>query len=309
MITVIGSLNMDLVFTTPRAPEDGETILGDRFAQHPGGKGANQAVAAQRMGADVTMIGRVGNDAYGDILLDIMDAPNMDLAPVEAIDGISTGVAAITVDRAGHNRIIVISGANAKLTPDDIDRHRDIIERSSVVLLQLETPRETVRHAVRLAKTAGVYVVLNPAPAQPLPDDMLLDIDLLTPNETELALLSGCPTDTYDERVEAGRVLLARGVGALLITLGEEGAMWMDPTLVATHAAESVDAVDTTAAGDAFNGALVAEIDRLGDRWVDDPLKRTQAIRTAQRAAAIAVTRHGAIPSLPTREEVERWDG
>ena len=290
-IVVVGSINMDLVVRAPRHPLPGETILGSDFRTFPGGKGANQAVAAARLGGDVTMIGRVGSDEFGDTLRGTLEKDNVDTSYVLRTEGVSSGVALITVSDAGQNNIVVVPGSNGKLSPADIHGSREAIEGAQVVLLQLEIPLDTVEEAVRTAKQAGATVILNPAPAQALPADLLAQVDILTPNESELSLLTG--TDAVDFE-EARRKL---GMKSLIVTLGSNGVQVIEPRGTRHIAAHAVKAVDTTAAGDAFVGALAVALTQGMDLF--------EAAEWGNAAAAISVTRAGAQPSLPTRAEVE----
>ncbi|HHW94010.1 MAG TPA: ribokinase [Clostridiaceae bacterium] len=314
MITVIGSINMDLVVTTKRAPEAGETVLGNDFQQIFGGKGANQAVAAARCGAKTTMVGRVGNDSFGDVILKGLRQEFADGAVIEKIDGVPTGIAVILVDAKGQNRITVVSGANHTFTEESIETLRPVIAQSRVLLLQLEIPMDAVYKSLSIAREEGVFTILNPAPAQGLRSDAYGLIDLLTPNESELALLTGLPTGTYPQQIEAARVLHRRGVKSLIVTLGSYGSLSISRGGDIKHfPAYRVNAVDTTAAGDCFNGAVACEIDRLmtgrsSDAFIPTTTELSQAIEFATKASAISVTRMGAQPSLPYRNEVEAFD-
>lgn len=293
-ILIVGSINMDLVVRVPHSPLPGETVLGGDFETFPGGKGANQAVAAARMGAEVRMVGRVGNDGFGDTLIQNLVTDNIKTAYVTKDPSASTGIAMIAVAADGENSIVVASGANMQVTVDDVIKAGDIFSEVDLLLVQLECPLEVVTAAVELAKANQVKVVLNPAPAQLLPATLLANIDVMTPNENELRLISG------EEEIEKGaRVLLEKGVKNVLVTLGSDGAYLVNETQELYFSAHKVTAVDTTAAGDAFNGAfatLLAENESI-----------TNAIRFAMAAGALAVTRRGAQPSLPRREEVEQF--
>lgn len=290
-IIVVGSINMDLVVRAPRHPQPGETILGSSFQTFPGGKGANQAVAAARLGGDVTMIGRLGSDEFGDTLRSTLEKDNVDTGFVLRTEGVSSGVALITVSDAGQNNIVVVQGSNGQLTPADIEGAREAIQGARVVLLQLEIPLETVSEAIRLAKQAGALVVLNPAPAQNLPADLLAQVDILIPNESELALLTVAEGLPFEE---ARRRL---GVKCLIVTLGANGVQVIDENGSRHIPAHAVRAVDTTAAGDAFVGAFGVAL-TLG-KSLDE------AAAWGNAAGALSVTRAGAQPSLPTRAELE----
>ena len=315
MVTVIGSMNMDLVVTAQRAPEQGETVTGDDFQQIPGGKGANQAVAAARDGAETAMVGRVGEDAFSDILIDTMKKDPIDTRYIEKISQISTGVAQITVDHHGHNRIVVVPGANGSFTADDMESLRPLIARSNVLLMQLEIPLKAVERALVIAKEEGVFSILNPAPAINLPDSIYKNVDLMTPNETELLLLSGWHADDTTSWDQAGAVLLERGLKTLLVTLGEQGSLLINHQGDAHFAAYRVRMLDSTAAGDCFNGVLASGIDRLIGRYKCKKGAFTPSIEElapiidrATRAAAIAVTRRGAQPSIPEAHEIDAFD-
>jgi ribokinase len=293
-IVVVGSLNMDLVARTRRLPQPGETIIGSGFSAFPGGKGANQSVAAARLGAAVKMIGRVGVDAFGDSLLRALATDNVDTSQVRRDSAVPTGIAMITVDASGQNTIVVTSGANAQVTPEDVSAAEGIFESASALVVQLESPLETVTRAVEIAKKHRVRVILNPAPAQPLDAALLSRVDYLVPNRNELAQLSG-----RDSIREGVRRLQEIGVRGIVVTLGEEGALVVEggrETHVGPH---RVDVVDTTAAGDAFVGGFAVALSS-GHSAVD-------AARWGNAAGALAATRAGAQPSLPCREEVARY--
>lgn len=290
-LVVVGSINMDLVARAPRLPRLGETILGSDFRTFPGGKGANQAVAAARMGGQVHLIGRVGRDGFGDALLETLARDQVDLTYIRRDPEVASGVALITVEEGGDNAIVVAPGANGKLSPEDIWAAEEAIKQAQVVVLQLECPLMTVEEAVKVARRHTVRVALNPAPAQALPDELLRQIDVLIPNKSELQLLSG------EQEVEkAIQALLTRGVKNLIITLGEQGCLVVQGAERHPIPAHPVKAVDTTAAGDAFVGAFAVA-------WAEGK-SLIEAARWGNAAGAIAVTRAGAQPSLPTRQEV-----
>lgn len=293
-IVVVGSLNMDLVVRTLRHPQIGETVLGYDFRTYPGGKGANQAVAAARLGGWVRMIGRVGNDQFGEALLQTVKAAGVDARYIFKDDTSPTGVAFITVDDRGKNTIVVAAGANARLTPDDIDAAREAFEDASILLLQLEIPLLAVERAIDIAKEYGVQIVLNPAPAQLLDATLLQSVDYLLPNQTELALLAG------QESTEAAiEVLLGLGIRKMVVTLGEEGALVVDDGQQTYLPAYQVSVVDTTAAGDAFAGAFAVAL--------GEGLSIREAARWGNAAGALTVTRAGAQPSLPWRDEFDHF--
>jgi ribokinase len=296
-VTVIGSLNMDLVIRAPRIPQPGETIIGSQFRNVPGGKGANQAVAAARLGAQVSMVGRVGRDGFGEVLLENLASDGIDHTHVTRDPEAASGVALIVVDDAGQNSIVVASGANGRLSPDDVEAARAAIAGADVVLMQLESPLETVSRAAEIARAHGVPVVLNPAPARPLPSPLLSLVDVLIPNESETALLAGMPVDDQAQAEAAAAALLELGVGTVILTLGERGAL-LARTSGATHVpAFQVHPVDTTAAGDAFVGAFAVGLAK------GKPLE--EAVRWGNAAGALATTQMGAQPSLPTRGALE----
>jgi ribokinase len=293
-IIVVGSLNMDLVVRAPHLPQPGETIIGCDFKTFPGGKGANQAVAAARLGGHVTLIGRVGHDAFGEELLRTLADDHVDTTFVQRDANAPSGVALITVDEAGQNTIVVASGANARVTPADVDAAEAAFEAAAVLLLQLESPLSTVLHAIEIARRHHVRVILNPAPAQPLTAQLLSRVDYLVPNQIELALL------TNDLTLEAGaQRLLAWGVKHIVVTLGGDGAAVYDDGQAYRLKAHHVNVIDTTAAGDAFVGGFaVALVEGKSTR---------DAAAWGNAAGALAVTRAGAQPSLPTRVELERF--
>lgn len=296
-ITVVGSLNMDLVARTHHIPQPGETILGGELHTLPGGKGANQAVAAARLGASVAMVGRVGQDAFAGPLLDNLAAVGVDHTFVSRDPAAATGVALIVVDDAGQNSIVVTSGANMRLQPADIDAAETAVAAARVLLLQLESPLEAVTRAAEVAHTHGVKVILNPAPAQPLPVSLLALVDFLIPNETETALLTGKSIDSQAQAKAAAAELRQSGVGTVILTLGERGALLAGPTETKLFPAFKVTPVDTTAAGDAFVGGLAVAL--------AEGKSLAEAVRWGNAAGALAATHLGAQPSLPTRQALE----
>lgn len=294
-VVVVGSSNTDMVVETPRLPGRGETVLGGAFASLAGGKGANQAVAAARLGADVAFVGCVGGDALGEAALAGLRREGIDTRFVRCDSGAASGVALIVVDAAGENQIAVAPGANERLTPDDAEAAATAIQAADVLLAQLEIPLRAVERAVAIARAAGKRVVLNPAPSRALPGALLQQVDVLTPNESEtLALLDGQALATPEECAAA---LLARGPRAVIVTLGRRGVLVATPQETRCVPALSVQAVDSTAAGDAFSGALAVGLARGEDLL--------SAVAFGVAAAAISVTRRGAQPSLPRRAEVE----
>lgn len=297
-IVVVGSANTDLVMRVRQLPRPGETVLGGTFASVPGGKGANQAVAAARAGGQTTFVAKVGADAMGDAAIAAYRDAGIDTAHVTRHATSPSGVALIVVDENGENAIAVASGANDLLLPDDVDRARAAIAAADVLLLQLEVPLETVRHAIAVAAAAGVRVILNPAPARPLDDSVLSGVWLVTPNETEAAMLTGTSAADLDAAAAAAD-LIARGPRAAVITLGGRGAFVRDSGTAVDVPAYPVRPVDTVAAGDVFNGCLavaVAEGRDLAD-----------AVRFATAGAAVSVTRRGAQDSAPSRPEIDAF--
>lgn len=293
-ILVVGSLNMDLVVRVGRHPRVGETLLGREFQTFPGGKGANQAVAAARLGAAVRMIGCVGSDAFGAALLAAVEKDGVNTAFIRRDPAAASGVALITVSEDGQNTIVVAAGANGRLSEQDVLAAKAAFEDAAVVVLQLEIPLPAVEAAARLGREHGAMVLLNPAPAQPLSDSLLAQVDYLIPNQTELQQLSG-----LSDSDQAARALLERGVRNLVVTLGEQGSRWVSPAGQVDVPAFAVRAVDTVAAGDAFVGAFAVALAE------GCPVK--EALRYGNAAGALAVTRAGAQPSLPTRSEVEQF--
>ncbi len=300
-IVVVGSSNTDMIIRVERIPRPGETILGGEFATAAGGKGANQAVAAARAGGLVAFVAKVGTDVFGDQAVAGFVRDGIHVEQIGRDPEAASGVALIFVARDGENSIAVASGANARLSPHDIARAQPAFERAGTLLMQLETPLETVEAAAQLAAKLRLRVILNPAPAQPLPDSLLRLVSILTPNESEAELLTGQPVANQAGAIQAAKVLHARGVPTVLITLGARGCLVSTAELAEFVPGFPVSAVDTTAAGDIFNGALAVA---LGE---GQPI--LEAARFASAAAAISVTRPGAQPSAPTRQEIERLLG
>ncbi len=297
-VVVVGSLNMDLVVRAPRIPAPGETLLGGEFHTVPGGKGANQAVAAARLGARVSMVGRLGADDFATQLLANLEADGIDHSAVIQDASTTTGVALIVVADDGQNSIVVASGANMQVTPDDVDAAAETIAAADVLLLQLEIPLDAVQRAAEIAHEHGVPVVLNPAPARDLPADLLSRVDVLIPNESETALLTGLPVDTGAELEAAARALLDRGISTAILTLGARGAMLATGSEVEIIPTFKVQPVDTTAAGDAFVAGFSVALAE------GKPV--AEAVRWGNAAGALAATRLGAQTSLPRRAELEQ---
>ncbi|UHA72822.1 ribokinase [Paenibacillus sp. 481] len=306
-ITVIGSINMDLVTVTNKMPDGGETVHGEQFATLCGGKGANQAVACARLGANVTFIGAVGNDAFGEIMVNNLKQEGVHTELIAVRDDVASGTATIVV-ADNDNRIIVVPGANGKVSAAQVQEHADIIRQSDLVLLQLETPLPTVEAAVELAYDAGKLIILNPAPAVKLPASLLDKVSYVTPNEHELAILLGNPASVHTvgsaspDVVEADvkAALLQHLPGRVVMTKGAEGAYWTDSTgSVQRTASHSVQAVDTTGAGDTFNGALAVKLAQ--------GFALQEAISWAVAAGALSVTKFGAQSGMPTDDELESF--
>ncbi|WP_423680834.1 ribokinase [Undibacterium sp. WLHG33] len=295
-ITVVGSVNMDLVFRTPRMPAVGETLLGHEFRQIPGGKGANQAVAAARQGADVSFIGAVGDDGFGDFSQQCLAKEGINIQHLARVAGVATGVAGILVEDNGSNSIVLAAGANATLSVDQIEAATSVIGAAQLLLCQLETPVDTVTRAIAIAHAQGVKVVLNPAPAQQLDSALLKQVDYLIVNETEASQLSGISVSNQASAQQASERLLELGVGTVLLTMGGDGALITQAGSSEFIPAIKVDVVDTTAAGDTFVGAFAVGI--------ANGLSVSDASREAQYTAALTVTKLGAQTSIPHRHEV-----
>ncbi|MEM1328790.1 MAG: ribokinase [Bacteroidota bacterium] len=296
-ILVIGSSNTDMVVQSARLPAPGETILGGQFLMNPGGKGANQAVAAAKLGSDVSFMCRLGKDLFGTEAISNFKGYGMDTSGIVQDENHPSGVALIMVDEKGENCISVALGANNELSKAQIDANRALFEACEIVLIQLEIPISTVEHAVQLAKKLGKTVILNPAPAHELSTTTLSHIDIITPNETELQLLSG-HTITDDASIRAAaQCLLDQGAKTVIVTLGKRGAFILNENLETVIPAPTVQTVDTTAAGDTFNGALAVAL--------SDGKELKIAIEFANRAAAFSVTKLGAQSSTPTLEDLK----
>jgi len=299
-LLVVGSVNMDLIVRAPRMPEPGETVLGKGFATAPGGKGANQAVAIARQGARCLFLGMVGEDDFGKALLDSMTSAGVNCENVIVTAEAATGVAVIIVDAKGENSIVVASGANYKITPDDVYHAESLFAAADVVVLQLELPLPTVRAARALAVKSGCKVVLDPAPAPKALPAELCRVDVITPNVSEAEIITGKKAETFDERVDklVASSLIERGAKSAVLKLGARGSLVLAADgEIARIGPYKVDIVDTTAAGDAFTAALAVGL------AAGVPL--TQAARAANAAGALACTRFGAQPSMPTAEEIQ----
>jgi ribokinase len=296
-IVVVGSCNVDLITYTTRFPKVGETIEGTDFKQGFGGKGANQAVAAAKLGAKVAMIARLGMDGFGTQTLENFKIQNVDARFVTQLEGVPSGVAPIFVNAEGQNFIVIVSGANAKLEASDLEPAKELLEHAKFVICQLEIKQQTVLEAFSIARGAGVKTVLNPAPAAPLIPGLLEVTDLIVPNETELELLTGKPVTTVLEARDAARDLLAAGAKEVIVTLGERGALHVTLERAVHHQPRVVKAIDSTGAGDAFIAALVSALSR--------GLDIQHAIEFANAAAAVSVTRAGTQTSFAKLEELK----
>lgn len=300
-IAVVGSANVDMVIRSERIPDKGETIFGDSFDIFTGGKGFNQATAAARLGADVTFIGKVGDDIFGYMLRDAMSSESINTQHVTTDKDVGTGIANISVDPNGENSIIVIPRANMCITISEIDKAAESISPADILLLQLETPIDASIRATEIAKGNNTTVILDPAPAKPLPKQFLSQIDILTPNTAEAEHLSGIPTNTIDSCIDAGRVLLQNlsqeRDSAVVMTLGKNGVLVVTHRQTEHIPAVAVNAVDTTGAGDAFTGALATSITQANS-LID-------SVHYANTAGAAAVTVLGATPSMPYPSKIE----
>lgn len=298
-LIVLGSVNADHILRVEDFPRPGETVIGHGYQVLPGGKGANQAVAAARLGADVGFIACVGDDDFGVRILERFRDDGIDTAAVRVVPDTPTGIALIQIAAGGENSIVISPEANGCLTPDVLGPRLELLQRADTILMQLESPLATIELAARKAREYGVTVVLNPAPAQPLADLLLADVSVITPNETEAELLTGVRVATESDARLAAGVLHGKGVETVIITLGGNGAFLSTAGVSRRVPGYEVAPVDTTAAGDTFNGALVAALQQ--------GLDMAGAVRFAHAAAAISVTRLGAQTSIPYRAEVDRF--
>jgi ribokinase len=298
-VTVVGSFNTDLVSRTPRMPVPGETILGGPFHMGPGGKGANQAVAAARLGAETAMVVKLGMDPFGDLAEANMTNEGIRPDFIFRTDEAHTGAALIMVDARGENMIVVAAGANNLLSPDDVDKAGEAIEGADVLLVQLEIPIETVERTIELAHEAGVTVLLNPAPGREIHSKLLAMCDVVTPNETETQIITGMSVRDRDEAEAAARWLLKQGVKAVVITLGAEGALVATENGIENVPGQKVEVVDTTGAGDAFSGALAVAL--------AEGMELAEAVAFSNAAAALQVTKIGTAPAMPYRKDVDAF--
>jgi len=299
-IVVVGSLNMDLVGCASRLPVVGETITGHTFFDAPGGKGANQAYASAKLGGRVSMVGRVGSDDFGRRMRANLEQVGCDVSGILTVQDCPSGMALIFVADDGHNSIMVLPGANGRLTEADVEGSRDQFEGAAYALLQLEIPLATVAAAARTARQVGAQVILDPAPAQPLSDELFSLVDVLTPNETEAAILADLPPRRLDpvEAAHIGRQLRRRGALIVIMKLGDQGCVLVSDGEPCHLPTPQVQAVDTTAAGDVFNAGLAVGL--------SEGMDLSAACQFANRAAAVSVTRRGAQPAAPSRAEVDQ---
>ncbi|HMD37187.1 MAG TPA: ribokinase [Vicinamibacterales bacterium] len=297
-IVVVGSCNVDLTTFTDRFPKPGETMFGTRFDLGFGGKGANQAVAAKRCGADVAMVARVGNDLFGEATVRNFERLAIDATHVRILDGLSSGVAPIFVDPSGQNRIIVVKGANDALRPADVDAAAPLLEQAACIVLQFEIPLQTIAHTVAFARARGIRTIVNPAPALPVDLATLQGVDYFIPNQTEAGMLTGRPVGTHEEIAACARVLVDRGMRNVIITLGEEGAWMANAGHAEAIPGVAVATVDTTGAGDAFIGSFAA--------FLAEGLDERVALERANLYAALSTTTVGTQKSFMTREQFSR---
>jgi len=296
-ILVVGSANMDMVVRTDSFPRPGETLLGKKFQTFPGGKGANQAVGAAKLGAKTKFISKMGKDQFADELIENLKSCSVCVENILIDESESTGLAIILVNKEGENEIVVISGTNMKLTPEEIESKKELFSQSKILLLQLEIPVETIIKAKELALQNSMTVILNPAPACKLDDLIYEGLDYLTPNETELEILSGKSVNSIDEVKLAAHCMLDKGVKNVIVTLGDKGSMLINKEKAQLFEPYKVEVVDTTAAGDAFNAGLAYSLSK--DIAIED------AIRFSNAVAASAVTKMGAQSSMPELSEVK----
>ena len=298
-VVVIGSINMDLVVKTDEIPKIGETLLGRELIQVPGGKGANQSVAISKLGKKVSFIGKVGNDMFGDKLVSSLKDARVDASRIEK-ENCNSGIAVINVDKDGNNNIVVIPGANSKVDINFLYKNIDAVEKSEIVLFQLEIPLETVKEGLKKAKKSGKITVLNPAPAHDLDDEIIKNTDILIPNEHELEKIAKIKVTNDHSMLKAANVLIKKGVKDLIVTLGGKGVLHMNENGYKFYEAFKVKAVDTTAAGDSFIGGFLSSY--IDDKDVD------KSIELGQKAAALAIRKVGAQSSIPTMDEIRNFD-
>ena len=295
-ILVFGSINMDLTTYVPKLPRPGETLRGSSFITVPGGKGSNQAVACARLGAKTYFVGRVGKDAFGPEVLEIVDEENVDVSQVITDPTSGTGLAVISVDENAENSIIIISGANLALDSSDVERAKSLMADANVLMLQLEASLEPTFETAKAASQKGLKVVFDPAPAYPIPQDVFPFIDFITPNEVETEVLIGFKPANQEDAARAAKALKEKGVRTAIIKMGSQGAFYDSPEGSGFVRAFKVNAIDTVAAGDAFNAGLAVAI--------SEGKSIAEAVRWGAAAGAIATTRKGALPSMPHRDEM-----
>lgn len=298
-IAVVGSINMDLMIRAANLPLPGETVIADSKVENPGGKGANQAVAAARMGADVTMIGCVGDDSFATQLLQNLKGESVDTQQITRRENTASGVAVVMVEESGENAILVVSGANGLVSQQEIERARQAICGSDILLMQLEVPQEIVAYATQIAHEAGVSVILDPAPAPPEYQTDLLNVDLICPNQSEAAALLGKPVESLDDAMSLVEELTQLGPRQAIITMGEQGAVVFDGEAVQPIPALPIQVVDSTASGDAFAAGLAV---RLAEN-----ASLIEAVQFASAAGALAASGAGAQTAMPTREQIETF--
>ena len=299
-ILVIGSLNMDFSIKTPKMPVPGETIIGESFHLNPGGKGANQAYAIGKLGADVSMLGMVGKDEYAKLLKENLGTVNVKTEGIIEQENISTGVAFVTVDGNGEKSIIVISGANEKVNTDFIDENMDLIDNSEIIVMQLEIPVDVVMHVAKIAKEKNKIVVLDPAPARKdLPDELFRYIDIMKPNETELSILTGADTSNDDNIVSAGKELVNKGVKNVIVSLGGRGSILVNKDYNKRFQSLGLTPIDTTAAGDSFTAAVAAHL--------AEGKTLEEAIQFGHVVSSIVITKKGAQESIPSLNEIREF--
>ena len=296
-VVVLGGINMDLVTLSSRFPAPGETVVGDQFLTYPGGKGANQAVASARMGSRTAMVGRVGDDVFGQQLKDALSASGIDVGGIGVTAGATSGIAVVNIDASAQNQIIQILGANATCGPNEADQVRRLMTDASTLLLQLEVSIELSLEVAREARAQGKTVILDPGPVRPLPQEFYQFCSVITPNETEAQALVGFPVVDMSSAAQAARELLALGVATAVVKLGARGVYYATKDEVEHVPPFPVAAVDSVAAGDAFNGALAVSL--------AEGMDLDRSVRVAAAAGALAVTKQGAQDSMPFREEVE----
>jgi ribokinase len=298
-ILVIGSYNVGLTVFGPAIPKEGQTILGNNFDMGPGGKGSNQAICIARLGGKITFLARIGDDIFGKDAMALFNREGIDTSYINVDSTAHTGAGIIFVDKDCHNAIGVAPGANYKLTPEHIDKAGTLFDKSRFLLMQLETPLETVYHAIEKAKQSGCTVVLNPAPAQKLDAKSMSLVDIITPNESEAEILTGVPVKDFASASRAAKALIAEGAKAVIVTMGGQGCLYVTAGGEKRFGAYKVKAVDTTGAGDAFNGGLVYAL--ADGRGMDE------AIDFASKVAAVSVTSIGCVPGLPTMRDIEKF--